>query len=85
MLEGTKRIGYGRLRFQKSGIAETAPSAESLRRCTYDLTDIVDVSIDFQLPVETQHEYGGYAKGFPSLFTTAARIRCFDFEDLWEL
>jgi hypothetical protein len=67
--------------FAGSGIVESAPPTESPRKPTYGSTAIANTSIDFQLSVEMRHGYGGYAKELPSLFTMAARMRCFDLED----
>jgi hypothetical protein len=68
--------------FPRAGIAEPAAPAESPRKTTYGSTAAAaDTSIEFQLPVGTQHEYGGYAKELPSLFTMAAPLRCINFEN----
>lgn len=73
--------------FPRAGIAEPSAEAEpvktvtSPRKPTFGSTATADPSIDFQLPVETQHEYGGYAKELPSLFTMAAPLRCINFEN----
>lgn len=40
-----------------------------------------NASIEFQLPLGTQHEYGGYAKELPHGFTMAAPLRCINFEN----
>lgn len=47
---------------------------------TYGSVTNTDTSVEFQLPPETQHEYGGYAKDLPRGFTMAAPLRCISFE-----
>jgi hypothetical protein len=72
--------------FPRGPVAAASPPAAPPKpvspvKPTYGFNTVTDTSADFQLPAETQLDYGGYAKDLPRGFTMAAPLRCINFEN----